>query len=300
MKLKIFYLASFLIAASMLSSCLDGDQMNLPPGGSPPLIEITYNNTPGSIYTLFNTGLRYFSAQTLLPSPNEADTITFAVTLQGSVDKDVTVTLTTPQDALDDNYSSDSLTYAMMTSDQYKFLSTSAVIPKGKNYAEFQVVLYPPNINYKKNLMLPVTATNDANIVTSSTAGTLYFHVIGNALAGLYTHRFIRYATPAGTGSPDTDNSSVAVLSPANTTTVSGPTGYYTQPNYIITFDDDGAGNLSNFKAVLDPAALAADWDPAGIAVATGPTISLSGDYKVITLKYTTLTRNVTDIYTKL
>jgi hypothetical protein len=67
-----------------------------------------------------------------------------------------------------------------------------------------------------------------------------------------------------------------------------------------MTFDDDGSGNLSNFKAVLDPAALAADWDPNGIAVATGPTISVSGDYKVITLKYTTLTRNVTDIYTKL
>src|SRR5689334_17826988 len=84
-----------------MTSCLDGNQMNTPPGGSPNLVEMSYVSPGG---TLINSGLPYFPAQALILGPaDEADTVTFQVAVQGgNVDRDVTVTLKlTPDNALD-------------------------------------------------------------------------------------------------------------------------------------------------------------------------------------------------------
>src|SRR5687767_3518079 len=138
-------------------SCLDGDEMNTPPGGSPSLVAMTYVSPGG---TLFNSGLRYFGAQALLLSPaDEADTVTFAVTIQGPVDRDVTVTLQVRPEAALDNLASDGVEYTMMTDAQYDLLSTTAVIPQGETYAEFQAVFYPPNMDFSESTILPITAT---------------------------------------------------------------------------------------------------------------------------------------------
>jgi hypothetical protein len=296
--IKILALA---LVALVVASCLDGDQMNTPPGGAKPFLMMTNNSTGG---TLVNSGIRYFGSQALLLNPTiDNDTMTFAVSLQGveSFSKDINVTLSTPADALDDYLATDKIPYEMMPSTGYDFVSTSGVIPKGKSYAEFKVVIHPSKINLKKNYMLPITATNDAGITMSSNYGYVYYHAIGNAIAGLYTWQFIRCSSPSCSNGPDATSFSgkTTVFAPVDPTTVTVATGYFTQPNYIITFKDDGSGNLSNFAVKLDPAALAADWDPAGIAVASGPTITVSPDYQKVTIKYTTLTRNVTDVYVK-
>jgi hypothetical protein len=277
--------------------------MNTPPGGSPPIVEMSYVAEGG---TLFNSGLepRFFAAQALLLSPaDETDTVSFAVTVQGGggVSQDVNVTLQIDPNAVLDNIANDKVAYGLMPTDQYKLMSTTGTIPQGQSYVEFKIVFFPNKMDFTKSTMLPITATNDADLLTSSNYGKLYFHVIGNPIAGLYTWQFIRYSNPAGTGSPDATSFSgeTTVFSPVDPTTINVPTGYYDRANYIITFDDDGAGNLSNFKAVLDPVWLAANWGPAGIEVATGPTITVSPDHKTFTIKYTTLTRNVTDIYVR-
>src|SRR4051812_26925863 len=132
----VIKLFSFFLVMSVFTSCLEGDLMNTPPGASPPIIEMTNNSNGG---TLVNSGLRYFGNATLLLSPtDEVDTITFALTIQGISNKDVTVTLETPADAADDNYSNDSLVYKFMADNQYDFINTTAVIPAGKTYAEFK------------------------------------------------------------------------------------------------------------------------------------------------------------------
>ncbi len=275
--------------------------MNTPPGASKPFLMMTNNSSGGPTV---NSGIRYFAAQALLLNPTVVnDTITFAVSLGGidKFDKDINVTLSSPTEALDDFLAKDGINYEMMPSNAYDLLSTSGTIPKGETYAEFQLVMHPSVINLKKNYMLPIVlSSNDAGLTVSSNYGGIYYHSIGNPIAGLYKWEFIRYSTPAGTGSPDIHTFGDATFAPADGTTVTGfHTGYYTGPNYFITFTDNGSGTLTNFKAILDPAALAADWDPAGIQVATGPTITVSSDYTKFTIKYTTLTRNVTDIYTK-
>jgi hypothetical protein len=305
MKTRIFINILFaLVIGYGLTSCLEGDEMNTPPGGSPPIVEMSYV-APGG--TLFNSGLegRFFAAQALLLSPSdESDTITFAVTIQGrqgGVSEDVNVTLQVDPNAVLDNLSNDKVEYSLMSSDHYTILNNTATIHAGESYVEFKAVFYPSKMDFTKSTMLPITATNDAGMPTSSNYGKLYFHVIGNPIAGLYTWQFIRYSDAAGTGSPDGTSFSgeTTVFSPVDPTTINVPTGYYDRANYIITFDNDGNGNLSNFKAVLDPVWLAANWDTAGIQVASGPTITVSPDYTTFTIKYTTLTRNVTDIYVR-
>ncbi|HEX8041266.1 MAG TPA: DUF1735 domain-containing protein [Chryseosolibacter sp.] len=291
-KLMIFFLGAF-----AFTSCLEGDEMNTPPDGSKAILEMTNNSKGG---TLVNSGIRYFGNQALLLNPTvDNDTMTFAVTLQGvaSYDKDINVTLVTPSEALDDYYYSDSIVYQMMPSTGYTMLSTTGVIPKGQSYAEFKVVFHPSQINLGENYMLPITATNDANLPISSNYGYVYYHSIGNPIAGPYSWEFIRYSDPAATGSPDATSFSgeSTVFAPINPTTVTVPTGYYTQPNYIISFKNTN-GVLSNFTVKIDPDAIK-DWATAGVVVATGPTILVENNNTKFTIKYTTLTRNCTDIY---
>ena len=292
---------SFLAIALLNASCLEGDEINTPPNGSTPFLMITNNANGG---TNVNSGIRYFPSEALILNPNlKNDTIKFAVAIQGitKYDRDINVSLSIREEELDDYLAKDGIPYQMMPSNAFDLLASSGTIPKGKTYVEFSLVMHPSLINLKKNYMLPITLTsNDVSLPISSNYSTIYYHSIGNPIAGLYKWQFIRYPTPAGTGSPDINSTADATFSPSDGKTVTGfHTGYYTQPNYTITFDDDGNGNLSNFKAILDPVALAADWDPNNIAVVTGPTITVNATYTKFTIKYTTRTRNVTDIFTK-
>jgi len=300
----IFSALSILGLGFGMTSCLlEGDDMNTPPGASPAIVEMSYVIPGGNN---INSGLQFFSSQTLLLNPgDDSDTITFAATVQGQFNDDVNVTIKVDQTKLADNNANDHLDYGLMPSNQFKLLSTTGVISPGRTpYVEFKVVFYPPNIDFTKNVMLPITVSNDRDLTLSSNFGTVYFHIIGNPIAGLYNREFIRYPTPdpASTDSPDIHNNATVVFAPQDPTTINAPTGYFDHAPYVITFDDDGThtapGGLTNFKAVLDPDWLADNWTTQGIEVTEGPTITVSTDYTTYTLKYKTKTRNVTDIYT--
>ena len=278
-----------------LGSCLDGDQMNTPPGGSPTMMTLTYE--AGWDAGKISTGLFYFGDQALLlDQAAEVQTIKFAVAIQGTstYSKDIHVNVVPNPEAADDNYSSDSIEYALMSNDQFKVLNTTPVIKAGERYVEVEVEFYPPNIDFTQSTIMPLTVTNDAGVDVSSNFGTLYLHIIGNPIAGLYTWDFIR--VPDG-GTGFTGHSTV--FSPQTPTKVTVPTGYYDHANYIITFKNvDGLGVLTDFKAVLDPASVNGAWASNGIVVTSGPTITVSADYTKFTLHYTTATRDCTDVYT--
>lgn len=284
-----------MMGTMLLTSCLDGDQMNTPPGASPTMMTLTYE--AGWDAGKVSTGLYYFGDQALLlDQAAEVQTVTFAVAIQGSstYDKDIHVNVVPNPDAANDNYSSDSIDYELLSDDQFKVLNTAPVIKAGERYVEVEVEFYPPNIDFTKSAIMPLTVTNDAGIDVSSNFGTFYPHIIGNPIAGLYTWDFIR--VPDG-GTSFTGGSTV--FSPQTPTKVTAPTGYYTRPNYIITFKNkDGLGVLTDFKAVLDPAVVNGAWAGAGIVVTSGPTITVNDDYTKFTIHYTTATRDCTDIYT--
>jgi len=297
MKYKLtLKILSFFLVVSALSSCLDGDVMNTPPGGRGAILQMSYNANGG---TLVNSGIRYFGAQALTyPPTHEADTATFAVTLQGveKLNEDVNVTLTTPADALDDYYYADSIAYEMMPDSLYDFIgSTQGVIKAGESYAEFKVKFYPNKIDPTKNYMLPVTATNTSDLPTSTNYGFVYFHVIGNPIAGAYKWDFARHPCQGGPGECPADGNSFTgkdvIFAPSSGTAIKVPTGYYVQPNYLIQFENNG-GELSNFTAEIAPDELKAAFTDNGITIVKAPVITVDNSdpaHPVYTVVYTVL-----------
>lgn len=302
---------TFFLVFYTLTSCLEEGPMNTPPGESDAIIQMSYNANGG---TLVNSGIRYFGAQALTyPPTDEVDTATFAVTLQGvdALSEDLTVTLVTPEEALDDYYYADSIAYEMMPDSLYEFVgSTTGVIKAGESYVEFQVRFFPSKMDLKKNYMLPVTATNNASLPTSSNYGYVYFHAIGNPIGGIYTWDFQRYdcqngpaACALNSGASFTGED--VVFAPTSETAIKVPTGYYVQPNYLISFTDN-EGVLSDFEAEIAPDELKGAFTDNGVTVVKAPVITVDNTdpaHPVYTVTYTvfngTAYRYCIDTYTK-
>lgn len=244
--------------------------MNTPPGGEGAFLMMTNNPSGG---TLVNSGLRYFGNQALTYPPTDlADTATFAVSLQGaaSLNKDINITLATPSDALDDYYFIDSLVYEMMPSDLYEILTPTGTIEAGTSAAEFQVRFFPNKFDPTKNYMLPITATNDAGLPISSNYGFVYYHVIGNPIAGVYAWNYRRYNNADTVGATSGTATGTQLFGPKNGTTIEVNGGYAQTVGlvapYNITFKNSN-GVISDLKVTINP-------DLAGGLSANGITIT--------------------------
>ena len=274
MKLSIIKLLFLGLAAFTVVGCLDGDPINTPPGGQTPFLIMT-NNASGAANNPIS-GLNYFGNQSLtFPSSHTKDSIVFFVALQGvgSATKDVSVTLTSPADALDDYYFKDSIDYVMMPDSIYDLVSTTGIIHKGESYAEFMVYFYPSKFDASKNFMLPITPTNNAGYNLSSNYGSLYFHSIGNPIAATYNWTYRRYNSADSTSALSGSASGKVLFGPKNPTTVLAVGGYASTVGlnapYTITFTNTG-GVLSNFKVSID-AALAGGLTENGISITQAP-----------------------------
>jgi len=276
----------FFITALGLSGCLKKDDANNNPYTiTAPVYTMEYI-TPGGSGTTVNSGLQFFGAAALTyPGTDISDTATFTVRLTGTSvsDKDVTVTIAPDTKALADNYKTDSITYEAMPDSVYKFISTTGTIKKGSSVASFQLVFFPSKINPVKNYMLAPTPTSTDHEV-SGNLGHIYFHTIGNPLAGAYTWEYIRIPYNDSTATPDTHTTLPTILAPISPTTVSVKTGYYTTPDYLISFTNTG-GVLTNFSAVISPDGLTS-FASGGISFIINPTITVSADYKTIKIYY--------------
>jgi hypothetical protein len=161
-------------------------------------------------------------------------------------------------------------------------------------------VIFPTKINLLNNYMLPISITvAPAGSSISANFKTIYYHLIGNPIAGLYNWEWIRYNNADGTGTPAYDlDLSPGVFAPIDNTTVSIASG--TNVNYILTFKNT-AGVLSDFNVSLEAASVTT----AGITITGGPTI-ITADPTTGTYKFNFTydnnaggLRNITDIFTK-
>jgi len=270
---SIIHLAIYTLVVFLLTSCLNGLPENTPTSASQNLLVMTFTNnaTPANPITVYNSGLQYFGSGSLTyPPTDKADTATFAVTIQGPpTKKDINVTLKVDAGALKDNFANDSIVYQTMPDSIFKFITTTGVIKAGTASVNFQVIFYPGKIDPTKNFMAPVTATNDANIVAASNFGHIYFHTIGNPIAGAYTQEWIRWNNSTGTGTPNYDVVSSTVFAPVNPTTIQVSSG--TGVIYNLTFKNV-AGKLSNFDVSFTPASVTS----AGITITGGPTVAVA------------------------
>lgn len=259
--------------------------------------------------TNINSGLQYFAGSTLLFPPSDAvDTINFQVTYNGpsAAASDIAVTLAPDWAALNDNFSNDGITYEKMPDSLYKVITSTVTIKAGTRVAYAKMVIYPSKINPTKSYMAPL-APSATGVISSGNFGHIYFHTIGNPMAGAYTWDFYRYNSltnptfPTGYNAGSFFGSTISWL-PINPTNIHVPTGYYVQPNYLITFKNTG-GVLTNFTAVIDPGELPGAFTANGISMIQQPVITVTPDYKKVTINYVVFNgsayRNCTDIYTK-
>ncbi|MGZ3908568.1 MAG: DUF1735 domain-containing protein [Flavisolibacter sp.] len=284
-KLQIsFFLVMALIVG--LTSCLKKDAMNFDPDQkTASTLELEYiAGGPGSA---IGSGLQFFGGGAILyPPADVSDTATFNVRIAGpAMSKDVTVTIGADAKAILDNYSKDSIRYEAMPTNLYKILNPTVTIKAGQRFAPVNVVFFPKQIDPTKNYMLPISVTDAQGTNVSSNFGHIYFHTIGNPLAGAYTWDFTRY-----NGDTVLANRSTNFTGATMASIPSGPTTLIMGDNYLQTFVDASAGVtisfdnnngvLSNFKASFDAATLT-NLAAGGFTIAVAPKLvsyQLMGD----------------------
>jgi hypothetical protein len=165
--------------------------------------------------------------------------------------------------------------YSKFPDSIYSFTTSQVTVKAGQNYsAAIPLAVYPDKIDLTKNYMLPISITSVPNGITlSGNFKTIYFHLIGNLIAGNYNQEWIRYNSATTTGVPYADQFFGGVFAPLSATSISAASG--TGVNYILSFLNGNAPGgkdlslLTNFKVTLDPASVTS----AGITITGGPTI---------------------------
>jgi hypothetical protein len=301
--LKFSYLLTCISLLSGLESCVkDRNDLATDFSTLQPMLEIRDN-----ISGIGNdAGIANFGKATLNFGNDTTDSHvqSFYVNLASvnTLNHDITVTVGVDQAALDayNSNPSNGTKFEMMPDSIYTLQQTQVTIPAGQRVALVSIQLTPSKIDPTKSYMLPVSITDAGGINISGNFGTIYYHLIGNPIAGSYTWDFTRWSVPDTSGAPDgySFTGGTALFIPDDATTIEVPSGYYIQPRYILTFEDNN-GVLSNFSVKLnddDVATMAG----AGVVITSGPVIEIADPVnKHFRFYYTTATRAVIDEYYK-
>lgn len=287
---KISILTAFITI--ILTGCLKDDP-NVDFGQLKPTIE------------LINSGLGYFSSAALL-FPSDTLTVPVVVNLASvdRLDKDITVTLAVDPDAVTAYNSQGGLQFDLMNPSSYSFPVTSVTIPAGKRIDTVYVSFYQHTFDPVVNYMLPISITDASGINLSSNFNTQYFHVFGNPIAGSYLWDFKRWDASDSTSVPLSSLSffgEPTSFAPDDPTTIEVPSGYYIQPRYVLSFDNNN-GVLSNFSVSLNTDDVQTMADN-GVTVVNGPNILIADpianvyEFQYTVLNTTPANRYIVDKY---
>lgn len=259
MKTRKLIILSTVLGTLFLAGCLKKGSMNIDPYSTEGSI-ITLAYLEGGSGSTINSGMQYFGGANLTyPGSDEVDTATYNVNLAGpaTLGSDLNVTVGYDESKLNDNFANDAINYELMPDSVYDFVQTSAVIKAGTRTVPLQIAFYPSKIDPTKSYMLPVTIKEAGGKTISSNFGTIYYHVIGNPLAGAYKWTYLRFNKGDTTGSATTSwFDEPTTFLPVNPTTVQVNSGYGDQNGldirYQMTFTNTG-GVLSDFKVKINP-----------------------------------------------
>lgn len=210
-------------------------------------------------------GLYQFSTQALLFSAADStDTASFHINYAAvnvAPSNQIFSIAISPSALSSYNTSAGGLQYEILPDSCYSFSTTSVTVAKGQTYSDaIPVIFYPSKINPSVNYMLPISITQAPSGVTvSSNVGTIYYHFIGNPLAGAYTWDFTRYNgdTTTAQNSSSFAGHSVSV-GPVDPNNLLLPDSYLqtfvaSTAGIVLSFDNN-AGVLSNFSVSFDDA----------------------------------------------
>jgi hypothetical protein len=197
-------------------------------------------------------GLYQFSAQALLfPATDLVDTALFHINYAATnvAPADETFSIAIDPAALTAYNGLGGVQYLPLPDSCFIFTATSAVVAKGQTYsAGIPVIVYPSKIDPTKNYMLPISIKQaPQGVILSSNISTVYFHFIGNPIAGTYEQYWTRWNSSDTTGTPAYNNVDVGpvTFSPNSPTEIQvGSQG--TGETDIIDFSNNN-GVLSNF-----------------------------------------------------
>ena len=286
-----------------LASCLkDKPNVDFSTTNSQYVAEISTASTNGTTNAP-SGGLSFFDGATLSAAASDPDSVFFTVNIASDYPptKDIPVTIAV-NDAARTAYISDAskVQFEAFPSNAYSLSKTTGTVKAGYRLDTFWVVFTHANLNPTHSYMLPITITAATGTTISGNMSTIYFHIIGNPLAGTYSREWIRYNQATASGTPDYDITASAQFIPSSPTTVSIPSGT-SGINYQLSFVNNG-GTLSNFTVVFPTSG---DGSPssAGITITDGPTIILADPVnKKFTFHFdylnaTPAPRDITDIY---
>jgi hypothetical protein len=262
---------------------------------------ITPNGAPSS-------GLTYFSSATLpLFTSSAPDTITFDVNIASDYPptSDVSVTVAV-DDAKRTAYNGmGGVQFDAQPDSTFSLPVTTMTIKAGFRLATFMVIYYPAKIDPTQTYMLPITLTDASGIAISGNLATIYFHIVGNLLAGSYSQEWIRYNTATMTGTPAFDEDvSPGIFIPVSPTEIQVQSG--TGTYYFLSFTNNNppGGNDLSLLTDFTVSVSAADFAKNGITLASGPTVVLADPANhTFTLNFGYLNgsgspRNITDKFT--
>ena len=277
----------------IFTSCVKSRAGRTDFSGLAPIVEIP----EGGFQNFGNTALNF-------PASDASDTNFFHVDY-AAVDlapKDITVTLSVDAAAL--------AAYNANPANVFKYeafpdsiysIQKTVTIKAGQHYSDaIPLVVFPSKVDPSKNYMLPLSITDAQGNAISGNFGTIYFHFVGNPIAGSYKWDFTRHNSPDPNG-PLSGLSFVghnAVFSPDDPFTVEVATGYYTQPRYVIHFDNNN-GVLSNFTVTFNQSDIAGVL-AAGIVIAVQPHFTILDPVnKIFQIEYQTGSRYIVDKFYK-
>jgi hypothetical protein len=238
-----------LLALSLASCLKDKPNTDFTSTQSQYVAEIStsnINSTPNAP----SGGLQYFSGATLsFIGAADLDTVWFTVNIASDypANKDIPVTLAVDNQALANyNAGGPPTTFTLFPDSTFSMPAKTGTIKAGQRLDTFYVIFNTLKIDPTQSYMLPISITSAPGTIISGNMGTIYFHVVGNPLAGVYTWNYTRWNASDTTGANSGHSVTTQPFVPVTATQVEVHSGYYQQIRYEISFTNNG-GTLSNF-----------------------------------------------------
>ncbi len=226
-------------------------------------------------------GLTNFTKASIGFNNGDTTTVTLIINLASvnlpSSPVDVTIGIDAAQ--IDSYNAANGTSYVAAPTDIYSIGATKLTIPAGQQFAQTTISFYKDSVDPAVSYMLPISITDASGKSLTSNLNTMYYHIIGNPLAGNYLQDFYRWnGTTDTTTAP---NSTVftdqpVVISPVSATSLLLPESYIqtfvgSSAGVTLSFSNN-SGVLSNFSVSLD-AGTQSGLTTGGFVVKTAPVL---------------------------